>query len=104
MVRLYCFSFFKLSFSSGTEGRSPLQILKKTNSPRDQRAQVFVAVIYPHISAHESNICVFTCPKTQEIHVLISSQMKLKTSTPDKQRAGQMDRRVLAVCLDKENR
>uniref|UniRef100_A0A3B4HA59 Cell division cycle associated 3 n=1 Tax=Pundamilia nyererei TaxID=303518 RepID=A0A3B4HA59_9CICH len=53
----------------GTEGRSPLQILKKTNSPRDQRAQ-----------------------------------MKLKTSTPDKQRAGQMDRRVLAVCLDKENR
>lgn len=53
----------------GTEGRSPLQILKKTNSPRDQRAQ-----------------------------------MKLKTSTPDKQRAGQMDRRVLAMCLDKENR
>uniref|UniRef100_A0A3Q4I2H7 Cell division cycle associated 3 n=1 Tax=Neolamprologus brichardi TaxID=32507 RepID=A0A3Q4I2H7_NEOBR len=53
----------------GTEGRSPLQILKKTNSPRDH-----------------------------------SSQMKLKTSTPDKQRAGQMDRRVLAVCLDKENR
>uniref|UniRef100_I3K5F3 Cell division cycle associated 3 n=1 Tax=Oreochromis niloticus TaxID=8128 RepID=I3K5F3_ORENI len=32
------------------------------------------------------------------------AQMKLKTSTPDKQRAGQMDRRVLAVCLDKENR
>ncbi|CAI5663786.1 unnamed protein product [Oreochromis niloticus] len=53
----------------GTEGRSPLQILKKTNSPRDQHAQ-----------------------------------MKLKMSTPDKQRAGQMDRRVLAVCLDKENR
>ncbi|KAM8734210.1 cell division cycle-associated protein 3 isoform 2-T3 [Acanthopagrus schlegelii] len=53
----------------GTEGRSPLQILKETNSPRDKR-----------------------------------SQMKLKASTPDKQRLGQMDRRVLAVSLDKENR
>ncbi|XP_070767540.1 cell division cycle-associated protein 3 [Enoplosus armatus] len=53
----------------GTEGRSPLQILKETNSPRDQRPQ-----------------------------------MKLKVSTPDKQRLGQMDRRVLAVSLDKENR
>lgn len=53
----------------GTEGRSPLQILKGTNSPRDQRPQ-----------------------------------MKLKVSTPDKQRLGQMDHRVLAVCLDKENR
>ncbi|KAM4735469.1 cell division cycle-associated protein 3 isoform 1-T3 [Anableps anableps] len=49
----------------GTEGRSPLQILKETNSPRDQR-----------------------------------SQTKLKVS---KQRLGQMDRRVLAVSLDKEN-
>lgn len=53
----------------GTEGRSPLQVLKTTNSPRDQRPQ-----------------------------------MKLKVSTPDKQRLGQMDRRVLAVSLDKENR
>ncbi|XP_044064961.1 cell division cycle-associated protein 3 [Siniperca chuatsi] len=53
----------------GTEGRSPLQILKVTNSPRDQRPQ-----------------------------------MKLKVSTPDKQRLGQIDRRVLAVSLDKENR
>ncbi|XP_035528542.1 cell division cycle-associated protein 3 [Morone saxatilis] len=54
----------------GTEGRSPLQILKEANSPRDQRPQ-----------------------------------MKLKVSTPDKQRlVGQMDRRVLAVSLDKENR
>ncbi|XP_042345306.1 cell division cycle-associated protein 3 [Plectropomus leopardus] len=53
----------------GTEGRSPLQILKATNSPREQRPQ-----------------------------------MKLKVSTPDKQRLGQMDRRVLAVSLDKENR
>ncbi|XP_078108720.1 cell division cycle-associated protein 3 [Sander vitreus] len=53
----------------GTEGRSPLQILKGTNSPRGQRPQ-----------------------------------MKLKVSTPDKQRLGQMDRRVLAVSLDKENR
>ncbi|XP_040900187.1 cell division cycle-associated protein 3 [Toxotes jaculatrix] len=53
----------------GTEGRSPLQILKETNSPRDQR-----------------------------------SQMKLKVSTSDKQRRGQIDRRVLAVTLDKENR
>ncbi|KAM9353334.1 cell division cycle-associated protein 3 [Symphorus nematophorus] len=53
----------------GTEGRSPLQILKETNSPREQR-----------------------------------SQMKSKVSTPDKQRIGQTDRRVLAVSLDKENR
>lgn len=53
----------------GTEGRSPLQILKETNSPRDQR-----------------------------------SQMKQKVSTPDRQRLGQMDRRVLAVSLDQENR
>ncbi|XP_074539987.1 cell division cycle-associated protein 3 [Halichoeres trimaculatus] len=53
----------------GTEGRSPLQILKTTNSPRDQHPQ-----------------------------------MKLKGSTPDKQRLGQVDRRALAVCLDKENR
>ncbi|XP_062255984.1 cell division cycle-associated protein 3 [Platichthys flesus] len=52
----------------GTEGRSPLQILKESNSPRDR------------------------------------SQMKLKASTPDKQRHGPMDRRVLAVALDKENR
>ncbi|XP_058504528.1 cell division cycle-associated protein 3 [Solea solea] len=53
----------------GSEGRSPLQILKETNSPRDQR-----------------------------------SQMKLKVSTPDRQRPGLMDRRVLAVAVDKENR
>ncbi|KAM3615234.1 uncharacterized protein V6R79_025307 [Siganus canaliculatus] len=53
----------------GTEGRSPLQILKETNSPRNLRGQ-----------------------------------MKLKVSTPDKQRLGQMDSRVLAVSLDKENR
>lgn len=53
----------------GGEGRSPLQILKETNSPRNQR-----------------------------------SQMKLKVSTPEKQRVGQTDRRVLAVTLDKENR
>ncbi|XP_054869657.1 cell division cycle-associated protein 3 isoform X2 [Amphiprion ocellaris] len=51
----------------GSEGRSPLQILKETNSPRDQR-----------------------------------SQMKLKVSTPDKQRSGPTGRRVL-VSLDKEN-
>ncbi|XP_041649771.1 cell division cycle-associated protein 3 [Cheilinus undulatus] len=54
---------------NGIEGRSPLQTLKKTNSPRDQHPQ-----------------------------------MKLKVSTPDKQRLGQVDHRVLAVCLDKENR
>ncbi|XP_075965232.1 cell division cycle-associated protein 3 [Anarhichas minor] len=53
----------------GTEGRSPLQILKGTNSPRGQRPQT-----------------------------------KLTVSTPDKQRLGQIDRRVLAVSLDKENR
>ncbi|XP_071372753.1 cell division cycle-associated protein 3 [Centroberyx affinis] len=51
------------------EGRSPLQILKETNSPRDQ-----------------------------------NPQMKLKVSTPDRQRLGQVDRRVLTVALDKENR
>ncbi|XP_047454663.1 cell division cycle-associated protein 3 [Mugil cephalus] len=53
----------------GSEGRSPLQILKETNSPREHR-----------------------------------SQMKPKVSTPDRQRLGQMDRRVLAVSVDKENR
>ncbi|KAK2844760.1 hypothetical protein Q5P01_011419 [Channa striata] len=53
----------------GLEGRSPLQILKETNSPREQ-----------------------------------ASQMKLKVSTPDKQRLGHMERRALAVALDKENR
>ncbi|KAK5861801.1 hypothetical protein PBY51_017247 [Eleginops maclovinus] len=53
----------------GTEGRSPLQVLKGTNSPREQRTQT-----------------------------------KLKVSTPDKPRLGQMDRRALAVSLDKENR
>ncbi|KAM6936414.1 cell division cycle-associated protein 3 [Lycodopsis pacificus] len=53
----------------GTEGRSPLQVLKGTNSPRGQRPQT-----------------------------------KLKVSTPDKQRLGQIDRRVVAVSLDKENR
>ncbi|XP_076010706.1 cell division cycle-associated protein 3 [Genypterus blacodes] len=51
------------------EGRSPLQLLKETNSPRDQRPQ-----------------------------------KKLKVSTPDRQRLGLMDRRVLSVALDKENR
>ncbi|KAL3059662.1 hypothetical protein OYC64_014296 [Pagothenia borchgrevinki] len=54
---------------TGTEGRSPLQRLKGTNSPREQQ-----------------------------------SQMKLKVSTPDKPRLGAMDRRALAVSLDKENR
>ncbi|XP_026173310.1 cell division cycle-associated protein 3 [Mastacembelus armatus] len=53
----------------GTEGRSPLQILKETNSPRDH-----------------------------------CSQRKLKLSTPDKQRLGHMDCRVLTLALDKENR
>ncbi|XP_053737557.1 cell division cycle-associated protein 3 [Synchiropus splendidus] len=52
----------------GNEGRSPLQILKGTNSPRDHQ------------------------------------QVKLKVSTPERQRLGQMDRRVLALGLDKENR
>ncbi|CAB1343379.1 unnamed protein product [Coregonus sp. 'balchen'] len=51
------------------EGRSRLQMLKETNSPREQ-----------------------------------ATQMKLKVSTPDRQRLGQMDRRVLTVSLDKENR
>lgn len=49
------------------EGRSPLQILKETNSPRNNTAQ-----------------------------------MKLKVSTPEKQRFGQMDRRAL-ISLNKEN-
>ncbi|KAM9798158.1 cell division cycle-associated protein 3 [Neosynchiropus ocellatus] len=52
----------------GNEGRSPLQILKGSNSPRDRQ------------------------------------QVKLKVSTPERQRLGQMDRRVLALGLDKENR
>ncbi|XP_056141737.1 cell division cycle-associated protein 3 [Lampris incognitus] len=51
------------------EGRSPLQILKKTNSPREK-----------------------------------PSQMKLKSSTQDGQRLEQMERRVLTVAMDKENR
>ncbi|XP_014022986.1 cell division cycle-associated protein 3 [Salmo salar] len=51
------------------EGRSPLQMLKETNSPREQ-----------------------------------ATQMKLKVSTPDRQRLGQMDRGVLTVSMDKENR
>lgn len=50
------------------EGRSPLQILKETNSPRDR-----------------------------------NSQMKLKVSTPEKQRFSQMDRRALILSLNKEN-
>nr|XP_046172319.1 cell division cycle-associated protein 3-like isoform X1 [Oncorhynchus gorbuscha] len=52
------------------EGRSPLQMLKETNSPREQATQ----------------------------------QMKLKMATPDRQRLGQMNRRVLTVSVDKENR
>ncbi|XP_076827363.1 cell division cycle-associated protein 3 [Brachyhypopomus gauderio] len=51
-----------------SEGRSPLQILKETNSPR----------------AH-------------------NAQMKLKVSTPEKQRFGQIDRRALVLSLNKEN-
>ncbi|XP_034170646.2 cell division cycle-associated protein 3 [Pangasianodon hypophthalmus] len=50
------------------EGRSPLQILKETNSPRNN-----------------------------------SAQMKLKVSTPEKQRFSQMDRRALVLSLNKEN-
>ncbi|KAJ8289875.1 hypothetical protein GJAV_G00006300 [Gymnothorax javanicus] len=50
------------------EGRSPLQILKKTNSPLEH-----------------------------------TSQMKLKISTPDRQRLGQVERRALSLSLDKEN-
>ncbi|XP_053351152.1 cell division cycle-associated protein 3 [Clarias gariepinus] len=49
------------------EGRSPLQILKETNSPRN------------------------------------NAQMKLKVSTPEKQRFNQMDRRALVLSLNKEN-
>lgn len=55
--------------SKGNEGRSPLQILKETNSPRSQH-----------------------------------TQMKLKTSTPEKRRSAHSERRVLAVAVDKENR
>ncbi|KAL0984718.1 hypothetical protein UPYG_G00145820 [Umbra pygmaea] len=51
-----------------SDSRSPLQILKERNSPREQ-----------------------------------ATQMKLKVSTPDRQRLGQMDRRVLTASLDKEN-
>ncbi|KAM9851779.1 cell division cycle-associated protein 3 [Aulostomus maculatus] len=51
----------------GTEGRSPLQILKETNSPRGR-------------------------------------SQRTKASSSDKPRLGQMDGRVLAVALDKENR
>ncbi|XP_043117013.1 cell division cycle-associated protein 3 [Puntigrus tetrazona] len=50
------------------EGRSPLQILREVNSPRDR-----------------------------------NSQMKLKVSTPEKQRFSQMDRRALILSLNKEN-
>ncbi|CAM4699444.1 unnamed protein product [Leuciscus chuanchicus] len=50
------------------EGRSPLQILREANSPRDR-----------------------------------NSQMKLKVSTPEKQRFTQMDRRALILSLNKEN-
>ncbi|KAI5105938.1 cell division cycle-associated protein 3 isoform X1, partial [Silurus meridionalis] len=49
------------------EGRSPLQILKETNSPRN------------------------------------TTQMKLKVSTPEKQRFSQMDRRALILSINKEN-
>ncbi|XP_042596545.1 cell division cycle-associated protein 3-like isoform X2 [Cyprinus carpio] len=50
------------------EGRSPLQILREANSPRDR-----------------------------------NSQMKMKVSTPEKQRFSQMDRRALILSLNKEN-
>lgn len=50
------------------EGRSPLQILREANSPRER-----------------------------------NSQMKLKVSTPERQRFSQMDRRALILSLDKEN-
>ncbi|XP_041961898.1 cell division cycle-associated protein 3 [Alosa sapidissima] len=51
-----------------SDGRSPLQIRKETNSPREN-----------------------------------SSQMKLKISTPDRQRLGQLDRRALIQYMNKEN-
>ncbi|XP_056331709.1 cell division cycle-associated protein 3 [Danio aesculapii] len=50
------------------EGRSPLQILREANSPRER-----------------------------------NSQIKLKVSTPERQRFSQMDRRALILSLDKEN-
>ncbi|XP_073704006.1 cell division cycle-associated protein 3 [Garra rufa] len=50
------------------EGRSPLQILREANSPRDR-----------------------------------NSQMRLKVSTPEKQKFSQMDRRALILSLNKEN-
>ncbi|XP_051576776.1 uncharacterized protein LOC127453960 [Myxocyprinus asiaticus] len=50
------------------EGRSPLQILKEANSPRDR-----------------------------------NSQVKLKVSTPEKQRFSQLDRRALILSPNKEN-
>lgn len=50
------------------EGRSPLQILRETNSPRERNLQ-----------------------------------MKLKVSTPERQRFSQMDRRALIMSLNKEN-
>lgn len=52
----------------GGEGRSPLQLLRETNSPREN-----------------------------------ASQMKLKISTPDRQRIGQLDRRALIQSMNKEN-
>ncbi|XP_068615004.1 cell division cycle-associated protein 3-like [Brachionichthys hirsutus] len=59
----------RIQTGTHNEGRSPLQILRETNSPRIQRPQ-----------------------------------KKLKVSTPDRQRLGQMDLRTLSVSFDKENR
>ncbi|KAL2084010.1 hypothetical protein ACEWY4_019528 [Coilia grayii] len=52
----------------GSEGRSPMQLLREANSPRE-------------------NV----------------SQKKLKISTPDRQRLGQLDRRALMQSINKEN-
>lgn len=44
----------------GTEGRSPLQILKETNSPMNQRSQVLQTALQPAKPQSRTRACHFT--------------------------------------------
>ncbi|XP_017270918.1 cell division cycle-associated protein 3 [Kryptolebias marmoratus] len=82
---------------SGKGGQSPLAIRVAVKNANNENKRP-PGKLRQKDSEGRSPLQILNSPREQR------SQMNLKVSNQDKQRLGQMDRRVLAVCLDKENR
>ncbi|XP_013868913.1 cell division cycle-associated protein 3 [Austrofundulus limnaeus] len=81
----------------GNAGKSPLALrVAVKNATNENKGPS--GKLKQKDSEGRSPLQILNSPRDQR------SQMNLKVSNLDKQRLGQMDRRVLAVCLDKENR